>query len=373
MEGSRLLLGASALLVSAFASAGQDSDDRARDVLAKSMERTKQVPCVAILYQRASGTPGPVMQVKVEQDGTGRTRLTVLQPSWMEGVTYVDDGKSWKTYLPDKNRLIVQASMRPQLAELQARLDLAAQNYRMQIEKPVNVAGRLATVITADPRSTAMLTRRYYVDRETGFLLRVETEGKEGLETRLDTKHIKFSKELTERSFDFNFTGEKPRRLDIPAPARIVSGVAVRPNLGFAPVIPKRIALGFVVQEPQLAGDNDFRFAAVRVTDGLVNGTVYQWKSAGDETPRAFQPQQGDKIARGVWFRFVGEVPSEARSQILESFIREAMRAMRLLLEPDPPPPALNDNGGSSPGIGTEEPTPKEPGPNCPERHGSCS
>lgn len=300
------------------------------------MERSKQIPVVAILYQRSVGGPSAAMQVKVEQKD-GNIKVTILQPLSMAGVTSVDDGKNWRTYLPDQNRMLVQQSPRLQAQSIRERLALAEQNYQFTIERDTNIAGRRAACIAAIPRTKDMPLRRYYVDRETAILLRMETVVDNRQETQLDTKHIRFPKDMGPVDFQMKFFGEQPRRIDCPSPLKISSAPKAKPNLGFMPSIPSKLPMGFIVQQPQIAGGGEFRFAAIRLTDGLVNGTVYQWTGKQDDLPRAFRPQKGDKQAKGVWFRFVGDIPEPAKGQLLDLFVREAMKNTRLFVEPEQP------------------------------------
>lgn len=323
-----------------LASLGRASQkgDEARELLARSMERSKQIPVVAILYQRSIGGPSAAMQVKVEQKD-GNIKVTILQPLSMAGVTSVDDGKNWRTYLPEQNRMLVQQSPRLQAQSVRDRMALADQNYRLTIEKDVSIAGRRAACIAAMPKVKDMPIRRYYIDRETAILLRLETTVEKNLEVQLDTKHIRFPKDMGPVDFQMKFFGDQPRRIDCPSPLKIASAPMAKPNLGFVPSIPHKLPMGFVVQQPQIAGGQEFRFAAIRLTDGLVNGTVYQWTGNPDELPKAFRPQKGDKQAKGVWFRFVGDLPEQAKDQLLELFVREALKNTRLMLEPEAPHP----------------------------------
>ena len=305
------------------------------------MEKSRNVPLIAILYQKSVGGPSAAMQVKVEQSKGGQTKVTILKPLSMAGVTSVDNGRQWHTYLPDQNRMIVQESPRRNGQSVQGRLDLAEQNYVFKMEQDVTIAGRRAACISALPRVKNMPTRRYYVDKETAILLRLETVEGADTQVQFDTKLIQYPKETSKASFEMKFFGDKPRRIDCPAPTKIASANQAKPSLGFSPIIPVKLPMGFVVQEPQVAGGSEFRFAAIRLTDGLVNGTVYQWRGEKDDLPTAFKPQKGDKLAKGVWFRFVGDVPNDAKDQLLDLFLREAAKHLKMLSEPAAPPPAL--------------------------------
>jgi outer membrane lipoprotein-sorting protein len=328
---------AALMTASAHANRRQPTDE-AQDVLMRSMEQGKQTPVVAILYQRAIGGHSAKMQVKVEQSKDGRTKLTVLQPLSMEGVTYVDDGRILSTYLPDLQHQIVQESPRRRQQDIRTRMALAQQNYVFRLEQPTTIAGRKAVLVVAQPKSQDMAVRRYYIDESTAFLLRMEKVGpnKEHI-VQLDTKLIKFPKSLPKESFEFDMI-RKPRTFNCPSPVRIASVDEVRPKLGFMAVVPKKLPYGFTVQEPQIAGSNDFRFAAIRLTDGLVNTTVYQWAGHRKDLPKGFKVE---KVAKGVAFQVVGDVPEIAKQQILDLFVREANKNTRMLVEPAAPASAL--------------------------------
>jgi outer membrane lipoprotein-sorting protein len=310
------------------------------------MEAAKQVPVIAIVYQRSVGGPSAAIQVKVEQSRDGKSRVTILQPLSMEGVVSVDDGRSSQTYLPDRQHLIWQESPRTKGWDLDQRLALAEQNYRFKLEGTVNIAGRKAAQIVATPAKGQMPTRRYYIDRENGFLLRMETLDSGAQTLQLDTKFVKFPKDLPKENFTFNFVGKEPRTFKCPVPERITTPATVKPDLGFAPVVPGKLPLGFMVQEPQLAGADGFKFAAIRLSDGLVNATVYQWAGREANLPKAFQEQKGDRTVKGVRFRIVGDLPDGARDLLMELFIKEALKGLKVTVEPEITRSALNHSGG---------------------------
>lgn len=348
MQDNRLSLALLAFCACAGAHAGSSQpwqpwqpDDEAQELLMRSMAEGRQTPVIAILFQRSIGGPSAKMQVKVEQSKDGRSKLTVLQPLSMENVTYVDDGKHLRTYLPDAQHLIVQESPRLRQQDLHERMAIAEQNYRFRIEQATTIAGRRAQCVVAVPKSKDMAARRYYIDEDTAFLLRMEKVGPNNQAVvQLDTKLIKFPKSIPHGNFEVRPI-KKPRTFNCPAPEKMASAQAARSLLGFTPVVPKSLPYGFRVQEPQIAGGEEFRFAAIRLTDGLVNATVYQWAGYRKDLPKGFQPQAGDKVAKGVRFRVVGDLSDSAKKRLADLFVREARNTTKLLAEPSPPPTAL--------------------------------
>lgn len=102
------------------------------------------------------------------------------------------------------------------------------------------------------------------------------------------------------------------------APIKVGSLESARKMVGFTPVLPPKLPFGFIVQESQIAGSDGNRFYAIRLTDGLISATVYQWKS-WHKSPLPAGP--GETLSmNSITFRIVGELPDEAAFSILESF-----------------------------------------------------
>lgn len=315
--------------------AGPWPDARARDLLLKSMERSRCFNVSAILTREGSGG---IMQLKLEQSEDGFERQTILQPLSMQGVSTVDDGKRWMTLWPDERRVLRQDSPRLWQADPEDRIRLADRNYRLTITSEDRIAGRRALCVSAVPRSKEMATRRYYLDERTGFILRSELVDENGEVVLLqDTKAISFPDDIPKCCEMISSKGM--RVMERTSPMALKPGASTRSLVGFEPVLPGNLPFGFVIHAKQIIGDENRRYVAVRITDGLVSATIYQYKSDGDERKRGSSDERRE--AAGVGFRVVGELTSAAKSQILSRFLKEAEQALGPSSELRDLPPVL--------------------------------
>ena len=176
--GLRLIAGAVLSCVVGTSWAAADRCGDAKSLLLRSMERGRHVNVSAIVVQKA---PTGTVQMKFEQARDGFERQTVLQPLSMQGVSMVDDGKRWMMYWPDERRALSQQSPRARLADADDRIQLADKNYRLKFGEPTTIAGRRAHAVVAEPRYKEMEERRYFIDEETSFVLRVQKGEHPGL------------------------------------------------------------------------------------------------------------------------------------------------------------------------------------------------
>lgn len=333
--GALFMLGAVTLAV-----ANPWPDGKARDLLLKSMERSRCFNVSAILTRENSGG---TMQIKLEQSEDGFERQTILQPLSMQGVSTVDDGKRWMTLWPDERRVLRQDSPRLWQADPSDRIRMADRNYRLTITSEDRIAGRRALCVSAVPRAKEMATRRYYLDERTGFILRSERVEEDGQVTVLqDTKAISFPDEIPKCCEMFSSKGV--RVMERTSPMALKPGASTRSLVGFEPVLPRSLPFGFVIHEKQIIGDENRRFVAVRITDGLVNATIYEYRAGSEGRGRSSSDERRE--AGGVSFRVVGELTSTAKSQILSRFLKEAEQALGPISELPGMSPMLVPNRG---------------------------
>ncbi len=302
------------------------SPDAARDILLRYLERGRTMQMIAIVEQFAGGDGERSMQLKMEQDRLGRVRTTVLQPLSKQGLIKIDDGRKWTTYQPDEARVIVQESPRLRQDNARFRIGLADQNYKLSVENAAPVAGRGVVVVVAESRWTEMPTRRYTIDPIRNVLMRLEASGENG-ERRLllDTKAISFPSSMSPQAFQLKPV-ENVRTITLEAPIPIESSDQARRLAGFDPIIPRQLPFGFVVRDPELSGKDDCRFVAVRITDGLIYATVYQFKEGSGARPGRQRPDE--RIVHGIRIHIEGDLPSFVERKLLDSFAREAERVL---------------------------------------------
>jgi hypothetical protein len=333
-----------ALSLATAALAGGGQDARAIDLLQKSMGREFPVNVIAVIMQRDPVGDGTYQRVKVTRARDGRMRHTILQPLRMAGVESVDDGMKMKVYLPDKRALIVQDSGHSVKADTDARLSLAKKNYQFSIDGRERIAGRTTLRIVADPKDPDMAMRRYYLEEKSGYPLKMEVVGERGEpKVVFDTIAIDFPTQLTGNVFRM-----KPlpgtNTINYTRPQTLSSAGQAQSIVGFRPVLPDKLPMGFKVQEMQYNGGDEWKSVVIRLSDGLVRATVYQWKANGKKI-EAIEDSTLMEV-NGLKLLLVSDLPPHVRSRLLQSFVGQAKadsspRAMRLIGMLSPTVPGL--------------------------------
>jgi hypothetical protein len=96
--------------------------------------------------------------------------------------------------------------------------------------------------------------------------------------------------------------------------------------LGFEPVFPADLPYGFEVQDAQVNDSQSWKSVAVRITDGLIKGTVYQWQSSAKVKIKTMVGTSiGD--SNGIRFAVTADVPEAVRQKLLKTFIDAAKEA----------------------------------------------
>ncbi len=294
--------------------------NKARNMLFKSMQRTFSVNVVAVTDQRDPGADSDYQRVKVERAADGRTRYTTLAPIRLMGYQSIDDGVRCKIFLPDQSMVIDQESPLKQPDDIEKRIKLANENYTFKMDGMSLIAGRPAWCVVAMPRDGDMEVRRFYIDQETNYPLRLEGVSANGARrTFLDTKVIQFPKMLDDEVFQFkSLTNVRVIKYERPKNVKISSAAS---QLGFKPAVPTDLPLGFVVQDAQINDAPEWHALAMRLTDGLVRVTVYQWR-IGDRPIRVKAFDDSSMMDHdGIRFMVVSDMGANLRSKLLQSFV----------------------------------------------------
>lgn len=303
-------------LLAAVALPGQSFEtpqQKARRLLLHGLER---IPCfnviAVIMYSSPDGDESE--QVKVELRRDGRMHRTVLAPLSRQGLESVDDGKTMRTFVPDRNMVMIQQSSLTSAISTSQRLNLIDRNYRLRIEDPQKIANREAFVILASPRASELEARRLYLDASTGYVLKLEIVSGGHSKPRIEAKSVSYPRELPDSLFELKLLGEtQTRRFPDPTDLRDVPA----DELPFKPMLPTKLPFGFVVSNAEFNAGK-WKSIAVRITDGLVRGTVYQAKNQpGPELPGdgASQRMVGD-----IRLTVLIDAPEAVRERILQSF-----------------------------------------------------
>ena len=193
------------------------------------------------------------------------------------------------------------------------------------------VAGRRTIAVVAVPRNEGLPVRRYTIDQERSYMLRLETIGDDDRpNVLLDTKDISFPTDVDSRLFDIRPIGDV-RTIKLDAPTRFQSSRKAAPLVGFRPIVPEDMPFGFVVSDKLFTASDEAKFVAIRISDGLVTATVYQWDGRKPAQP---WPASGrDREVEGIRLRLIGDLPDGVMSKVLDSFIRKAVKNIGQSLE----------------------------------------
>jgi hypothetical protein len=310
------------------------------EVLLKSMQRQTSVNVLGIITQRDGAGTGITQTIRVERDRNGRSHFLVLAPLRHQGTESVDNGARSLVYWPDKNVIIDQDSPSKTPCDAQWRMTLAQKNYRLKFGTPLKIAGRTTRCIEATPIDPRMEVRRFYVDATTSYPLRLELIGSNRtVVTIQDTKEISYPVDVTADRFVLKPVGA-PRTLKFERP-KSTSAAQVERALGFEPIIPKVMPMGFAMQDMQVTQSDRWRSVAIRVTDGLVRGTVYQWRSRGEDREVEGMDENSVMKVGDVRMMIVSDLDASRRQAMLEAFVESALAEGLLdlssvFLEPDP-------------------------------------
>jgi outer membrane lipoprotein-sorting protein len=325
---SLLILGgvAFALLAGSSSAYAQRRDD-ARDLLFGAMDKGRYLAVEGIILRRNSTRDPGMMQLRMAQ-ATGISKTVVLSPLSFQGVTTLDDGQNWMTYVPDENRVVIQGSPRL-MGGTSRRKRAAASSYRFVSDTGDTIAGRKTIVVVATPKSPEMPTRRYWIDSDYPYILKMDVVEGGTPKVLLDTKAITF--EVTPSPDAFRITpATGVRRIYLESPEAIRSAEAAKAMVGFTPILPRNLPYGFIIQEGQVVGDKSERFIALRLTDGLASATLYQWPMSR-KNPVPCQDKKSVREAHGLRMRLVGDLPEVVLTKLIDAFVKELAKGLQSL------------------------------------------
>lgn len=325
---------ATALLVgvAAFACAGggkkQTEDNLARELLLKTLVRTSKSNVVALILQRSPEDNGSYQKIQVQISKDGRVRQTVIYPLSMQGVEKIDDGKQSATCLPDEKLILVQESPRTLPDDSASRINLTVRNYGLTLAGNTTVAGHRAAIVVAKPRYAGMETRRYHIDERTGFLLKLETvDSKGAIKMAFQAQQVTYPASIGATVFSLELDKREDYRIITQKRAGFLDSPGKRYDpIGFEPVFPQELPFGFDIQDVQINDSGRHKSVAVRITDGLVKGTVYQYSLS---VAKNMKEMPGTTIMDGNGIRFViaADVPEAVRKKMLAHFTATAKKA----------------------------------------------
>lgn len=292
------------------------------DLLAKTFENHRKTPVEMIQVKRPFFESEEVT-LRVAVDGGRRMRIDVLRPLLHQGVASVDDGKTLKTFYPDKARTVVQVSPMKRRMDSDARLKLIKSNYLLEADPGPRVAGRSTFQISLTPKNREVPGQAILVDEEKMLPLRILADDEEGVQKRalLDTVFVRFGRPKS----SIKFSVPEGKGIDVVkawGPIFIEDARQEAKDLGFVPHIPKKLPFGFSVLSMALQGNPSKPLLTVTVTDGILSANLFMWSRAvhGKENPISRDPL----LERdGVFFAVYGDAPPHLARTLLSYFLIE--------------------------------------------------
>jgi outer membrane lipoprotein-sorting protein len=315
-----LLAGVGLLATGAVA---QSDNPRAKQLLSKVLNRKSDHNVQAYVWQLLPDGSGGAQQFQVSISKSGKMWQRIIFPGSMEGITAVDDLVRMSTLFPNQQRVVIQSSPRSMECDAEFRLGLAERNYRLRMEpRTAMVAGQRAAVVVAIPENAELETRRFYIDDRTGYLLKLETTIGNETTLRLETKQISYPASIPDSKFVLDVPPGTSK--SVYGPPEQIDGPINASKVGFMPVLAKKganLPLGFCVQDVQVSQNQKYKSVAVRITDGLVRGTVYQMPAKGKIGDLKNMSGIAVRDAGAIRIIVAADVPAKVRESILREFL----------------------------------------------------
>ncbi len=289
------------------------------DILRKSIDARRNTLASLIQSQSLVPTSEERILMKVELDGKGRIRRTMLQPLRFQGQVMIDDGKSILAFAPDAKELTVMSSAIRPLASA-FRIEQISKNYRLSARKVEPIAGRTTVLITCRPVHKGMPWRRVSVDQKTSLPLRIVSTLDSKATTLLDTLSFDEPKSMPDSLFRAPQASEV-KIIRLAGPTRVQSEEEAAERLDFRPWVPKGLPMGFAAEAMEVNSSG----LAIRLTDGFHSVTLYQW-DASAKTPGFGGLSDSDSfVSRGLRMAVIGDVPESIVQRIIENLRKESL------------------------------------------------
>jgi hypothetical protein len=251
-------------------------------------------------------------------------------------------------------------------------MELAGRNYSMSVEAspmPQMVAGRSTYCVVATPRAPGVPARQFYLDQKTLYPLRFATAGPDGQwKVSMDTQVVDFPKDMP--CIAFNHIGVvRTIKFNPSVDLELVSDASDR--LGFDPVMPRRLPMGFEVQRSELRTNDEGQLAVLWLTDGLATARVYEFRDPSMQEGIWSLGSNTVLTEDGVTMMMVSDLSNAVRRKLMQSFATRQPIAI-----PAPSTAPSVRIGVTHPPVPAEEPNGPRPLFSNPEpsaRHGYAS
>lgn len=302
---------------------GRASAQSPAEYLRRSIDARRTTIASLIQSQTMLSASDERILMKIDYDGRGRSRRTMLQPLRMQGQVMIDDGKNLMVLVPDERQLkVVTSASRPMPTDF--RMELITKNYRMSVRKSDPIAGRSTVMITCRPQYKGMPFRRISVDEKTYFPLRVTSTLDGKATTLLDTLSFDQPKSMPESLFQApTNSGVKVVRLTVPS--RVTTEDDAQARLPFRPWVPRSLPLGFVAESMEIISAGSASALVIRLTDGFNIATIYQWDVNEKIPGLGDMTEMGSFTSRGLRMVIVGDLPKSVTDKLTEYLSKESL------------------------------------------------
>jgi len=220
----------------------------------------------------------------------GSLRLEYLSPESVSGRLIIDDGTTAWQYEPSLHAVVQGPSFANKAIDTTL-LTEGLGHYAVTVEDTEEVIGRETVVLALSPAATG-LSRRLWVDRATGVILRSEERtARDGIVFTAFFTRISYSLNLPAPLFDFR----------LPAGARsysfyfgsdLVGGPQqLQQQVGFSIRAPTVLPLGYRYRQGTVTRSGPVLAATTTYDDGVSSVTVFQ-----TPTSRMGLPKEGERI-----------------------------------------------------------------------------
>jgi len=250
--------------------------------------------------------------------------VTILEPSYAQGQITVDDTKETKTYQPDNNRLVVQPSPYQLQPSFDFRWKLIEQNYVVSLGRAATIAGQDVREILIKPVSKEIPVRHMFVDSEHFVVLKytVDSEGKPPVVV-FDTKYVEFGSGPATANFGLPASSSSAHKVVFDGPVKLASASDSKSAAGFSARLPDKLPFGFKVSGAYLFKQwSGGAYVQVKLTDGMVTLTVFQWRQGRTQKPVDARLVQDDSfnVNYGIAVIPGDRMPEEVLRRLVEAF-----------------------------------------------------
>lgn len=270
--------------------------------------------------------PLPAVEEYVLRDGV-RYRVEYRLPPERRGEVLIDDGVRCFRYIPRLKQVEVLSSEQPQLLRRRSQLLLRLRrgDFLLRQKGESQVAGRAAVVVEMQTRRGTPL-RRWWIDREHGFILRMEEWTAQGqLRMRTEYVHLNLLKEVPIERFAPLFPAGVRRRERL-QPLQVFETVEqVQPLVPFRIRVPRPVPERFWLTEVRLRMVGMHPLVSLHYTDETHTLVLFQtrlplradsplWKTLADPTMRVEAWRDGY-----LNLMLVGNAPDPVFQQVREA------------------------------------------------------